>query len=498
MQLQFEKRGIPCLQTVKREAQSQEQTQELRISDGMPDIGSIIGAWGQVILRSKEWQGDGMSVSGGTMVWVQYMPEEGGEPQCVESWLPFQLRWSFPQTQHDGTILTQCLLRSVDARSLSARKMMLRTNVSILGWALEKQEHEVFAPADIPEDIQLRTQRYPMLIPVEAGEKAFSLEETLSLPPSAPRMEKLISFSMQPEVTEEKMMSDKVVFRGNAVLHILYCADDGGQYSWDFDLPFTQYSELDGEYGEDAEAMLLPCVTALELEKEENALNMKAGLVCQYRISHRPVVEVVEDAYSLRRSVTPIRQDLGLPGILDNRTQNIHAQLNVPMDGMRLTDVQFLPQSVQSRNNGEEVILEVPGSFQMLYYDMDGNLRTGTQKWQENVTIPVGEGATQEAMTWPVGKPQGNLLSGSAQLSADMKLMTQTRSGAAIAMVTGLEVGDLQEPDPHRPSLILRRKGNENLWELAKRNGSTVTAIQEANQLDAEPDAAQMLLIPVV
>ena len=66
VQLQFEKQELSCLHTVKREIQNQEQTQELRISDGMPDIGRIIGAWGQVILRGKEWQGDGMTVTGGT------------------------------------------------------------------------------------------------------------------------------------------------------------------------------------------------------------------------------------------------------------------------------------------------------------------------------------------------------------------------------------------------------------------------------------------------
>ena len=152
MQLQFAKQGISCLHTIKREVQSQEQTQEFRISDGMPDIGSIIGAWGQVILRSKEWQSDAMTVSGGTMVWIQYLPEEGGEPQCVESWLPFQMRWSLPETQHDGTILVQPLLRSVDARSLSARKMMLRSNVSVLAWAMEQTQREIYQPADLPDD----------------------------------------------------------------------------------------------------------------------------------------------------------------------------------------------------------------------------------------------------------------------------------------------------------------------------------------------------------
>lgn len=498
MQLQFEKKGISFLQTVKREVQSQEQTQELRVSDGMPDIGSIVGAWGQVILRSKEWQGDGMTISGGTMVWVQYIPEEGGEAQCVESWLPFQMRWSFPQTQHDGTIIAQSLLRSVDARSLSARKMMIRANVSVLGMALEKQQRDIFVPSDVPEDIQLNVRRYPIQLPAEAGEKTFSLDESVSLPPSAPRMEKLVSYCVQPEITEERMMGDKVVFRGNALLHMLYCGDDGGEYSWDFDLPFTQYCELDGEYGEEASVLLLPNVTALELERDEDDLNLKVGLVCQYRIDHRPVVEVVEDAYSILRSVTPVYQDLQLPGILESRTQKLRGQLSVPMDAMRLTDVQALPQPVQIHSNGQEAALEVSSQFQMLYYDMDGGLHTASQKWQENVILSVGEDCGVEALSWPVGKTQGNLLSGNAQLTAEMKLLTETRSSASIPMVTGLELGELQEPDPHRPSLILRRKGSDTLWEMAKRNGSTVKAIEAANQLETDPDPSRMLLIPVI
>ena len=497
MQLQFEKQGITCLQTVKRELQTQEQTQEFRISDGMPDIGNIIGTWGQVILRGKEWQGDGMSVNGGTMIWVQYMPEEGGQPQCIESWLPFQMRWNFPQTQHDGKILIQCILRSVDARSLSARKLMLRANVSVLGWAMENGEFEICAPGDVPPDIQLRTVSYPLQIPNEAGEKAFSLEETLSLPPSAPRMEDLISYSLQPEITEEKMMGDKVVFRGNATLHILYGSDDGGQYAWDFDLPFTQYSELEGEYSDDADVILWPCVTALELDAEEDRLNMKAGLVCQYRICHRPVVQVVEDAYSPRRSVQPIRQDLELPGILDSQHRTLHAQQNAPVDAMRLTDVQFLPQPVQMQQSENGIDMKLTGIFPMLCYDMEGTLHQTNHKWEETVSLSAGEGTVTEATVWPTGRPQGNLMSGSAQLSADMKLMTETRSTRPILMVTGLEMGELQQPDPGRPSLILRRAGNDSLWEIAKKNGSTVDSIRTANRLEAEPEPDRMLLIPV-
>ena len=59
------------MQPVVQDTQVQEQTQEVRVSDGMPDIGSILCSWGQVILRSKEWDGDTITINGGTMVWVQ-------------------------------------------------------------------------------------------------------------------------------------------------------------------------------------------------------------------------------------------------------------------------------------------------------------------------------------------------------------------------------------------------------------------------------------------
>lgn len=498
MQQQFEKGSLSCLQTVKREPQTQEQTQELRISDGMPDIGRIIGAWGQVILRGKEWQTDGMTINGGTMVWVQYMPEEGGAPQCIESWLPFQMRWGFPETQHDGVILTQCFLRSVDARSLSARKMMIRSNLTVLPWAMERQSFDVYAPQNVPEDVQLKTVTYPMELPMEAGEKAFSLEETVELPPSMPRMEKLLSYQLQPQITEEKLMNDKVIFRGNGVLHVLYLADDGGVYAWDFELPFTQYGELDEAYADDGTVMIVPCVTALEMEQEENQLLVKAGLVCQYRVSQRKMVELVEDAYSPQRKVTPNFQDLLIPGILDSNTQLLHPQTGGTVDGMRLTDVQFLPQPVQMRNQGEGMNLEIPGQFQMLYYDMDGNLHTAGQRWEQNMTWPADANSKMEAILQPMGKAQGNFLSGSSQMSADLQMTVETINGTPIPMVTGLELGEWEEPDPYRPSLIVRRAQGQTLWVMAKENGTTVSAIQEANHLQQEPEPQQMLLIPVI
>ena len=307
MQLQFDKAALPIMKRVKREMKNVEQTQELRINDGMPDIGRVLGAWGQVILRTKEWQRVGAGVTGGVQVSVLYVPEDGKDVQMVETWIPFQVKWELPETDAEGTACVCCLLRSADARNTSSRKILVRVNVGVCGQLWEPGEVWQYTPPELPQDICLLKRMHSVNIPREAGEKAFSLEEELVLPGSAPTLKKLLHYHLQPELIEQKIISDKVVFRGVALLHILYCGEDDQLHTWDFELPFSQYGELRNEYVDDGWASITMAVTSLEAEPDvEGRVQMKAGLVGQYLICQRSELEAVEDAYSPSRKAKPI------------------------------------------------------------------------------------------------------------------------------------------------------------------------------------------------
>ncbi len=66
-------------------------------------------------------------------------------------------------------------------------------------------------------------------------------------------------------------------------------------------------------------------------------------------------------------------------------------------------------------------------------------------------------------------------------------------------MVREVALGEERQPDPERPSVIIRpKRRDQTLWELAKGCGSTVGAIQKLNQLEGEPESDQLLLIPVI
>ena len=49
MELKFETTACRCLRQKVCEVQNQEQTQEIRLPDGLPDIGRVLCSWGQVM-----------------------------------------------------------------------------------------------------------------------------------------------------------------------------------------------------------------------------------------------------------------------------------------------------------------------------------------------------------------------------------------------------------------------------------------------------------------
>ena len=498
MDMQFDKKPLQFLRKIVGQLRSQEQTSEVRLPDGLPDIGRVLGAWGQVIVRSKEWNSDRMTVSCGVMAWVLYAPEDEDGVRSVEAWLPFSMNWDLPDTKYDGKIMVSCQLHSVDARSISARKLMVRASLGALAEAWLQGEEVVSVPGDVPEDVKILTSSYPLLLPKEAGEKAFLLEEQVDFPASGPKAEKLLHYSLHPEIVDKKVMAGKVVFRGTAVVHLLYRGEDGSLCTWDYEFPFSQYADLDGEYEEDATIFVQPCVTSLDmLLSEDGSLQIKAGILGQYLLYERSVLAVAEDAYSLRRTISLKQEELQIPAVLDQVSQVIHGEQTVREDVQRIVDLAFFLESAYPERAEDSVSLSIPGQFQMLYYDPEGELRCVNAPWKGEWSQRAAEACAVDMLVIPTGKPMGMIGAGSVNLRMDLTVNAATTSGQGFSMITGMEMGEAEKPDPNRPSLILRRKGSDRLWDVAKKTNSTVEAIMTANQLDGEPGDDCVLLIPV-
>lgn len=494
MEIQFEKTLLPYMKTVLRQTQTQEQTQQVRLPDAMPDIGRVLVGWGQILLRGKEWRGNNISVSGGVKAWVLYAPEDGGKPQCTEVWLPFQMKWDIPQADRDGVIMVSPMLRSVDGRMLSDRKMMVRATVDICVHAMVSADTWLYSPPEMPEDVQLLHNTYPMYLPVEVGEKAFEFEDVLTLQTSDAPIDKLIRYAMDTTLSEYKIVSDKLVMRGNAVLCVLYLGTDGQLHHWSAEMPVSQYAQLDNTYTAEANADVRFVLTALDLEKtEDNTLQLKAGFTAEYMIFERKDIVITEDAYSPVRVVDLSTEQLQLPSVLTTQNQTVQAEVTADIGMHQMQDVVFYPENAQCVWEDGRINGRLGGAFQILYTDEEGQMQSQVRQWETNLTLDTSEDADVQISLLPAAQP----LMTSAGIQVDLPVEIRINTGYPLQMVTGMDLGEAVHPDPDRPSLILRKADTDTLWQIARECGSTVDAIRKANGLQQEPHPDQMLLIPV-
>lgn len=498
MELQYETKIVSYMRRILHQTGCREVTQEFKLPDGLPDVGRILGAWGQVILRGKNWSSKEIELSGGTTMWVLYMPEDSDLPQCVETWIPFQMEFDIPNTDIDGIINAMCYLCSADARPVSARKMILRTNIGFTLEALASDKLQIQCYNDLPRDVQILKKTYPVCIPVEAGEKAFSIDEEIALPASCPEIEKIIRYDIRNEVIESKIMTDKIVFRGVTVVHITYISADNRIYGWDGEIPFSQYAQLNNDFETTAAPQMMVAVTGIELEpNEEGKIRIKAGVLCQYTVYDIQMLELCQDAYSTKNEIGVTTQNFEVPAMLDMKSENVTVMLQSDIKASSVADVCcFCNNPVMERQDNFVTIMP-QCAYQVLYYDDDNVLQQFYGKGEGSWQLPVAGDADVWTTFSPSGNPQARLERSGVAMQSDVLMNAVVSAADGIETISNIDVLSEKENLADRPSLIIRRVGAESLWELSKKYGTTDSAILAANQPYDETDTDRVIIIPI-
>ena len=190
-------------------------------------------------------------------------------------------------------------------------------------------------------------------------------------------------------------------------------------------------------------------------------------------------------------------RELRLPVVLDSVQGNMRVDAVISEPAARVVDVSVCMEQPSLRRAGDLTELCCDGQFQVLYCDENGSMQGRNARWSQTWELPAAMEAEVLGMVQNISRPMGTVAGGQIDLSGGIQMGAMTVSQQGIPMVTGLELGEMAVPDPGRPSLILRRAGEDSLWEIAKRTGSTVNAIRQANGLMDEPLDDRLLLIPV-
>lgn len=502
MELVFQNKTSAFLRKTVCETRSQEQTAELIVPDSFPDCARIVVCCAEAVLRGKECRQGSVTVSGAIRAGVVYMPEEGDTPRALDAYVPFSMRIDCPAATETMQSILDLRVKSADARMIHSRKVLLRVNLGCQITGFEQEMETFYTLQDAPAAMQVKKQTYPLLLPAETAEKSFPVSEEIELPAGKAEIENICYYTVQPAITEKKLIGNKAVCKGMLSCKVVYQTAQGELESFTQQIPFSQYCQTQEDYDQDA-LTVLPMVTGAELEASADGMGRKlqlnANLLLQALVQSTRSVELYEDAYATRGTLQPQWKEYALDCSLDRQQlrQTLRESFRAPVRAV-VDSTLYLDYPEQMRTeNGVQV--KAPCTVNILYIDNDGALQGLTGRAQAASEIALSQNGVCTARVMAGADGFAAPGADGAEIRYDVVFELDSSAKETLRSLCAGTLDEEQTRGAPRPSVIVRRAlDTQSVWELAKHYGTTVQAIAQANELTGEQaECGQLLLIPI-
>ncbi len=489
MEILFETQMIKYLAEKRYDDLHQEQTGEINIPETLPELGRVVDCFGTVLVRDRTVENGSVSVAGGIQAGVLYVPagEEGLEK--LELWLPFTVTKKVP-AQENAILHYWGWLRSIDARFVNPRKLLVRADLCSELTLLTPTELQLEQITDCPRGLICKTETFPMRLPQCAAEKEVRIADEVLMPEDGKGMDRMLKAQCSVELNERRVMGEKAIFQGELRLRVLGLTEEGEAFTWSGAVPFSQYLELDRSMEEEASLSIQPILNHMEIDTDGQAdsrrLLVNLSFTAQAVVWDAIPVKLTLDAYYLNGEFAPEWQYPELMPCLDTLKTILSQSLAIPGDAGKLLDWTVLPDRISTGADCAKGNISV----NLLYFDGENRLKNKLLRQELRI-----ERQAEASADWSCAlRMEADPAQQGRELVLPLTVFQRYCQSTGLRNLCG---GTLTpKPPKEGPSIIIRSVSGD-LWEIARDNGSTVRAIQAANELeDACISQERLLLIP--
>lgn len=500
MDINFQEQTVQFYREALQDVICQEETAELVLPESVPEAERIISCSGEVYLKSKEAGSGTVTVTGEIKATLLYADTDNFLHRAERD-IPFSVKKEIPGLETEHFVQYRGWIKRIDARQLGNRKMLLRVNIGSRISALLPYSVTVGTPSDAPKTLQVLQKSYDFLLPSLSGEKEVRFNEECNLPETAAGISEILRSSVKFRLTETKTVGDKVVFKADLLLHLLYVSSTGTVHGFDTALPISQYAELSGET-ENGEVQLtlqlLDCDVETDGQEDTKHLYVNVSALAQAVVSTNQRLMLTEDAYVTKGTLETEWENISLQARLDAQDTAICSEVTIPASAQQVLDAQIYEDAPLLRRDGTAVTAVMPLYADIIYIDKDGVVRGKDTRGELVMETAAAESAVCQAKGIVYDPPVSLASYDTVTLRVTAQLQFESYMGSSLHTLKSAKLSKTDEKNADRPSLIAKRVDAVSLWEIAKDCKSTVAAICEANGLTAGvAQEGAILLIPM-
>ena len=443
-------------------------------------------------VTSKSISGQNLLIDGTININVLYSDDSN----CIKSYehiVPIEKGFELNNNFENCNI--SCKIKSdfINCRALTESKISVHGSASINVVIKTKKPLDIITDID-NTSIELLKDDSTVTIPMGEGEKNLIVEEEISIGNGQASVESLLRYDIVPIVDEIKIISNKVIVKGNLRVYILYSSHEGTrQNNFSVTLPFSQIVDIEG--------VTEGCKCDCDAQVVFSELKQRAGddecrsflltaklLVCAnaYCTSEIPVII---DAYSTNWEISSKKTDVTLKSIKETINDSFVAKKSLEFsDGSigSIIDLWCDCDSGGYKMEGNAIITSGRIVVHILAYDADG----APMYFERPIDFDYKFQAKEQfnSMECKIIAEISNCsftIVGANQIevTVELKIIGSLYDSAKRTLITDIEILDdkKKQCDYDSGILIYFAKSGENLWDIAKKYNSCKEEIMNMN-----------------
>ncbi len=507
MGIELNYQRLQCYEPVLTTTMLQEETLESIVPDSCPDIARIVLASGIPFVTSRSVQEGKGEFSGQVRASVLYQPEGQEGLRRLEVHIPFRSSVTGGEITDQSKMMVTPILQQIEGRALNPRKILVRANLSFGVRVWTPSQTELCCGVEAPESDGVEQLRQDAAVYYVSAvqEKPFTFSDEVSLG-GRTGAEELLDEWVSFRCGESKLIGSKLIFKGEAQVHVLYRTMDGSLENGEYKLPFSQVMEMP-ELGEDTDCQLQLQLTGAECTlggENGNRLFADLEILAQAVVREQRPLSLIRDVYS---TVYPVQAEyltcrLAQRSGTEEDHQNLRELVETEQPVKAVLDAKAELGLVSCVQEGDQTVVTLPVELRLIFLGEDDQVYCARRTVQTDSRFDCPLDPAAQLQCQSEGDVFGAPVSGGAEIrfALSVQMTGARRDSMAVLKDAAMQEGEPEQSAGERPSIVLRQMGaDESLWDVAKSCRTTRSVILTANELEEEDQCrGRMLLIPRV
>lgn len=482
------------------------------VPDYRPDLLKILQVDANAVVQQFEVQNDRITVTGKVDYKILYIPDSATGITGIITSAPFHHIEETSAARQDMLCHVQSDVEHVEFSMVNSRKIGIKTVIGLNIHLTDTQKISAVTAVE-GDDMELKTRSFRTAHRVVDRTCTFSVSDTLAVPVGQPSIQSLIKSDVAIRGKDVKIISNKVVTKGELVVCTLYSAEnDAMPVCTVHEIPFTEILDAEG-IDETQNTHVAFALQSAEFKESTDAdgelRNILADikLCVQINADEMTETEAVYDAYSTQSDLKLTTACVEIQEVQDavSGESTVKSVLSFPAElppPVQVYNVVAKPYVNSAAVQGGRVVVDGSIDAYVLYLsDRQDNLLSTYQEeipFRAELDCAAGDTECNVKALCDITHVSYNLnASGEVETRVIVRTDATVSSTEHADIITEIEAVPLQNTDDS--SIVLYYvQNNDSLWEIAKRYHTKIDKICGANHLEenAPLSPGMQLLIP--